>query len=130
MELPAAERAKGDELDDDADDAGADHRDDEDHRERQDAQLRGGDQHEGQPDVRADHRDFPVREVQEVQHAEDQRVADGDEGIAAAQHQPIDDLLDERRDRGHPGYLPTRLRSASIFAWSDIKFPSRSSAWR
>ena len=48
-----------------------------------------------QPDVGAHHEDLAVRQMEQVQHAEDERVADRDERVGAAEHQPVDELLDE-----------------------------------
>ena len=50
--------------------------------------------------------------MQKIEHTEDQRVADGDEGITATEHQAIDDLLDERCERGHP--LPPHSLAESV----------------
>jgi hypothetical protein len=38
-----------------------------------------------------------MRQVQQVEHPENQCIAYGHQSITAAQHQPIDDLLDECR---------------------------------
>jgi hypothetical protein len=42
---------------------------------------------------RADHEDVAVREVDEPQHAIDERVADGDERIHRADGKAVDELL-------------------------------------
>ena len=55
-------------------------------------------QHDLQADERADHEHFAVREMQHPQDAEDQRIADGDEGIGAAQHHAIGELLYKHED--------------------------------
>ena len=44
-------------------------------------------------DEGADHEHLAVGEVQDTQDAEDQGIADGDEGIGAAQHDAIGELL-------------------------------------
>jgi hypothetical protein len=49
--------------------------------------------HEEQPGERADHEYLAVREIEELQHAEDQRVADRDQGIRRPEHQAVDQLL-------------------------------------
>ena len=84
MQLLAPQRAKGNELNDDTDDARAEHRHDEHHPDRQYPYLRHGGEHQREPDVRADHRDFPMRQMQQIEHPENQRIADGDQGIAAS----------------------------------------------
>ena len=48
-----------------------------------------------QRDQRADHHDFAVREVDEPEDAVDHGVAQRDQRVDAAQHQAVDDLLQE-----------------------------------
>ena len=54
----------------------------------------------------ADHEHLAVGEVQEPQHAEDQGIADRDQGIGAAQHHAVGELLQKHegdsRLRGPP----------------------------
>ena len=47
------------------------------------------------PHERADHEHLAVREVQHAEHAEDQRVADGDQRVHGAEHHAVDELLGE-----------------------------------
>src|SRR5262249_43197236 len=82
------------------------------------------------------------RQVQQVEHPENQRIARGDQGITASQHQPIDDLLDERRQHGGLTnlpwsvsvvtlvYFPNCLSKASIFACTACRLASCRRAWR
>ena len=46
-------------------------------------------------DERADHVDLAVREVQQLQDPVDHRVAERDQGVDAAERQPVDELLHE-----------------------------------
>ena len=46
-------------------------------------------------DERADHEDVAVREVEELQHAVDERVAERDQRVDAAERQAVDGELDE-----------------------------------
>ncbi|KGQ02229.1 hypothetical protein BBAD15_g12562 [Beauveria bassiana D1-5] len=76
---------------------------------RQRAQREQDDRHRHQADVRmhaelrrdqidqvhADHQEFAVREVDDADHAEDQRQPQADDGVGAAQQQAIDDQLNE-----------------------------------
>ena len=48
-----------------------------------------------QADEGADHEHFAVREIEQVEHAEDQRVADRHQRIGRAEHQAVDQLLVE-----------------------------------
>ena len=65
-----------------------------DHRAEQRAvDVGAGVNHQEQADEGADHEDFAVREIQQVQHAEDQRVADRHQRVGGAEHQAVDQLL-------------------------------------
>ncbi len=95
-----AERPVREPLDRDAEPRGADHRDEEhqhhhepdrDHRVRRAAE-RGED---AEADVGADHVDVAVREVEQLQDPVDHRVAEGDEGVDAAEREAVDEELDE-----------------------------------
>ena len=71
-------------------------------------------------DVGADRDQLGVGEVDEVHHAEDQRDAEGEQGVRAAPADPVDERLDEvrhgrdrplaptRRSVAHPGGPPTK----------------------
>jgi len=54
--------------------------------------------HKQKADIRAHHENAAVRHVDDVQHAEDQRVTDGDDGIGASQRKAVDKLL-KKHDR-------------------------------
>ena len=55
--------------------------------------------HQEQADEGADHEDFAVREIQQVEHAEDQRVADRHQRVGRAEHQAVDQLLIDHAGR-------------------------------
>ncbi len=65
------------------------------HGAGQDDPRRKAREREHQTGVRADHENLTVSQVEQVQHAEDERVADRDQGVGAAEHQPVDELLGE-----------------------------------
>ena len=114
-ELLTAENVDGEILQDDGEADGADqrreravlwhrtHRDKEreraEHRagdhgaEQRDIDVGAGVQDQKQPDEGANHEHFAVREIEQVEHAENQRVADRDQRIGSAEHQAIDQLL-------------------------------------
>ena len=48
-----------------------------------------------QTGVGADHEDLTMGQVEQVQHAENERITDRDQGVGAAEHQPVDELLGE-----------------------------------
>jgi hypothetical protein len=50
-----------------------------------------------EPHERADHEDLAVGQMQHAQHAEDQRVPDRDERVHRAQHDAVDQLLEQHR---------------------------------
>ena len=52
-------------------------------------------QHKLEAGERPHHEDFAVGEMQQAQHAKDQRIADGDQGVGAAEHHAVDELLQE-----------------------------------
>src|ERR1700738_3771710 len=52
-------------------------------------------QHKLKACERAHHEHFAVSEMQQAQHAKDEGVADGDQGVGAAEHHPVDELLQE-----------------------------------
>ena len=87
-------------LDDDAQGSRSEHRSEEhqqDRRRDRDLRIRCASepgQHEV-ADVRPDHEDLAVREVQELQDPVDHRVADGDEPVQAPERQPGDELVEE-----------------------------------
>ena len=72
------------------------HADDEQHRHRHDqrddrvdAELGG----EEEADVHPDHHEFALGEIDDLDHAEDQRDADADERVNPADEQAVDDGL-------------------------------------
>ena len=95
MELSASQRAEGNEFHHDADNPGAEHRRDQHNPDGQHTYLRHGGEDQREADVGANHGNFPMRQVQQIEHPENQRIAYGNQGITASQHQPINDLLDE-----------------------------------
>jgi len=86
---PVAHRAKRDALDDNAEHGGREH------GAGQGDPRREAGERQRQAHVGADHEDLAVGQVEQVQHAEDERVTDRDQGIGAAEHQPVDELLGE-----------------------------------
>ena len=93
-------RPVGETLDHDAEHRAADHRGGEHQREQQgDAHVRRRSaakrtQRE-EADVRADHVDVAVREVEELEDPVDHRVAERDQRVEAADGQPSDELREE-----------------------------------
>ena len=57
-------------------------------------QARGDERVRGE---RGGHEDRRVREIEDVEHAEDQRVADREQRVNGAQEKPVDELLREQR---------------------------------
>src|SRR5882724_2853536 len=55
-----------------------------------------------QADEGADHEDFAMREIEQVENAEDQRVADRHQRVGGAKHQAVDQLLVNHAGRGCP----------------------------
>jgi hypothetical protein len=78
-----------------ADRHGAGHRDahDEEWRHPGDGLREGPDHRQG--DHRTDHHHFAVGEIDELDDAVDHRVAEGHDGIHAAQREAVDELLEE-----------------------------------
>jgi hypothetical protein len=64
-------------------------------------QAQAGDDH--QADIGADHVNLAVGEIDHADDAVHHRIADGDQGVDAAQRQTVDDLLKkfEKREPGH-----------------------------
>ena len=62
---------------------------DEKRKKRIDAELVG----EEEADIHPDHHEFALGEVDDLDHAEDQRDADADERVDAADEQAVDDGL-------------------------------------
>ena len=85
------------------------HAGDED-RERRQSRVRPGDRRDHRKrHHRADHHDLAVREIDQLDDAVHHRVAERDDGVDAAERQPVDDLLQENVQtglpRGAPGYV-------------------------
>ena len=98
-----------------ADDVGDDDRgqdaDDDRHRIGQFEVVDGEPGPEG-----AEHVIFAVSEVDGAQNAEDHRHADRDDGVDRAGDDPVDDLLEERRE--HVGLIPV----SCVSTWQDTGF--------
>src|ERR1700680_3055802 len=67
-------------------------------------------QHKLKACERAHHEHFAVSEMQQAQHAKDEGVADRDQGVGAAEHHPVDELLQEH----WPWLTPARQRMRSL----------------
>jgi hypothetical protein len=119
-----AQRPVGDlldrEVEDRADDDRRDQRDQEQQPARQ-AQAAHRDHH-GPARQRPDHQHVAVREVDQVDDAVDHRVAERDERVHAAQHQPVDDLLDERFHASNSRLVFCRVPGSTL-RWSRRSAP-------
>ena len=75
-------------------------------------------------DVHPDHHEFALGEVDDLDHAEDQRDADTDERVDAADEQAVDDGLDHCLQ--HLRYPPAQVFSSGARASSFGKTLARS----
>jgi hypothetical protein len=94
------QRPVGKPLDDDAEEAGGEHRGQEheqDQRRERDVRRERAAEHreDAVPDKRADHVHVAVREIQQLEDAVHHRVADRDQRVEAAQRYAADGELDE-----------------------------------
>ena len=83
---------------------------------------------DAEADERPDHEDVAVGEVQQLEHAVDERVAEGDQRVRAALGQAVERQLREGvqsaapslNARGRPGIMPDR----PLIANADVLSPS------
>src|SRR5207302_10363314 len=85
---PLPERREGDPLQDEAEDSAQRGGEREGERDVHSPLADEGERSEG-----AEHEHLLVGEVQDVEHAEDERVADGEEGVDASEEDAVDRLL-------------------------------------
>src|SRR5262249_32162414 len=69
-----------------------------------------------QPNKCADHENFAVREVEQVEHAEDQRVADRHQRIGGTEHQAVYELLVKHVDQCADAEKSCIMREAAMRA--------------
>ena len=65
--------------------------------QHRDIDVRTAIDHQIKPGEGAHHEHFAVREIEQLQHAENQRIADGNQGVRRPEHQAVDQLLIDHR---------------------------------